>query len=171
MNWVVSDTGPLLHLYQIGAFDLFRIFESIHVTPMVLHELRRHAADLFDKGLHQSLIQASLSSRSVQQAHAWVNAQVLHAGEAEALAYAIEIKADVFLTDDTAARTLGEMLGLKVRGTLGVVLYAAATKQLTFEEASQRLSDLEQSSSLWMSSKVRAAAHQSLRSIFQATSD
>jgi predicted nucleic acid-binding protein len=168
MNWVVSDTGPLLHLYEIGAFDLLRNFGVVHVTPMVLHELKGHAPDLFDKGLQGSLLKVSLSLSSKQQAHNWVNAQVLHAGEAEALAYALEVKADGFLTDDTAARSLGETLGLNVRGTLGVVLYAAAKKHLTFVEASQVLSDLEMHSSLWMSAKVKAAARHSLQLIFHS---
>ena len=96
----------------------------------------------------------------------WVNAQVFHVGEAEALAYARETQADLFLTDDTAARTMGEPFGIQVRGSLGVVLFAAASGHLDKAECLQTLDDLETQSTLWMSAKVKAAARQAVSQIF-----
>lgn len=97
-----------------------------------------------------------------------MNAQVLHAGEAAALAYAQETRADMFLSDATAARTLGESLGLQVRGSLGVVLFAAAAGHVDHPTCAQMLADLEQHSTLWMSAKVRTAARNALAQIFGA---
>lgn len=166
MNLVVTDTGPLLHLHQVGAVDLLAHMDNVQVTPTVWSELQRHAPSFMNSGSPAWLRQASPSALAMHQAAQWVNAQVLHAGEAEALAYAQEIHADLFLTDDTAARTLGEALGLQVRGSLGVVLFAAATGHVDHAGCSQILSDLEQHSTLWMSAKVKAAARNALTQIF-----
>lgn len=95
-----------------------------------------------------------------------MNAQVLHTGEAEALAHARETQADMFLTDDTAARTMGESHGIHVRGSLGVVLFAAASGHLDKAACLQTLDDLETQSTLWMSGKVKSAARQAVSQIF-----
>ena len=89
----------------------------------------------------------------------------MHGGEAEALALAIELKADWFLTDDAAARLLAESLRFEVHGSLGVVLWAAATRQVGKDEAESLLAGLERSS-LWMSARVRDEARTALAKLF-----
>lgn len=167
MNLVVTDTGPLLHLHQIGVAGLLSHLGSIHVTPTVLHELQRHAPAFLSNGLPPWLKTGQPSSASLQLARQWVGAQVLDAGEAEALAFAQEINADLFITDDTAARTLGESLGLQVRGSLGVVLFAAASGHLDQTTALKVINDLEHHSTLWMSAKVKQAARLAVARIFE----
>ncbi|MFN0079979.1 MAG: hypothetical protein ACKVY0_26230 [Prosthecobacter sp.] len=93
---------------------------------------------------------------------------MLDVGEAEALAYAKEIQADVFLTDDTAARTLSVSLGIQARGSLGVVLFGAAAGHIDQTTAEMVLSDLESRSTLWMSGKVRRTARKALARMFGA---
>lgn len=166
MNLVVADTGPLLHLHQIGKEDLLSNLGLVHVTPTVLRELQRHAPDFFATGKPVWLITSQPSAASMQLASQWLNAQVLDPGEAEALAFAQEIKADLFVTDDTAARTLGESLGLQVRGSLGVLLFAAASGHLDQTSCLKALEDLEKHSTLWMSAKVKAAARNAVAQIF-----
>lgn len=86
-------------------------------------------------------------------------------GEAVALAHARHAEADLFLTDDTAARTLAESLGLEARGILGVILYAAATGAITRADAFRTLAELERRSTLWMSSRVKNSARAAISSI------
>jgi predicted nucleic acid-binding protein len=166
MNVVVTDTGPLLHLHQVGAMPVLAHLGSGQVTPTVFSELQRHAPSFAISGLPAWLSLAQPSATAILQASQWVNAQVLHAGEAEALAYARETRADMFLTDDTAARTMGESLGIHVRGSLGVLLFAAASGHLDKAECLQILSDLEQHSTLWMSAKVKASVRLAVSQIF-----
>lgn len=170
MNLVVSDTGPLLHLFQAGAADLLAHWGTIHVTPQVWRELHRHAPEFSAKSVPAWLRRCQLSQAASQQAAQWVLARVLDAGEAEALAYAREIQAPVFLTDDTAARTLSESLGIQARGSLGVVLFAAASGHIDQKTAEKVLSDLENRSTLWMSGKVRRMAREALVKLFGARS-
>jgi len=51
MNLVVTDTGPLLHLHQIGALDLLPHLGTVHLTPTVWSELRRHAPAFLTRAL------------------------------------------------------------------------------------------------------------------------
>lgn len=166
MNVVVTDTGPLLHLHQVGAAPLLAHLGRVNVTATVWSELQHHAPSFGTCGLPEWLSLSLPSASVVLQATQWVNAQVLHAGEAEALAFAREIQADLFLTDDTAARTMGESLGIQVRGSLGVVLFAAASGHVDEARCLQILDDFEKRSTLWMSAKVRAAARLAVSKIF-----
>ena len=136
------------------------------MTPQVWNELHRHAPTFSEQGLPAWIVRCQVSAASTRQAIQWVQARILDVGEAEALAYAREIQADVFLTDDTAARTLSESLGIQARGSLGVVLFAAAAGHIDQATAEKALSDLETRSTLWMSGKVKHAARQALAKIF-----
>lgn len=166
MTCVVTDTGPLLHLWQAGFAGLLAHLGALHATPAVLHELHRHAPGFFADGIPGWLALARPSADALRRAGHWTHARVLDKGEAEALAHALEIRADFFLTDDTAARTFSESLGLHVRGTLGVVLHAAARGHLNRAASLQILSDLERRSTLWMSAKVKATARAAVSRIF-----
>ena len=166
MNVVVADTGPLLHLHQIGSTDLLGHFGTIHVTPTILGELERHAPGIFRKDGPAWWVHSEPTPAARNVGTRWVESGLLDLGEAEALAFAHEIHADCFITDDAAARTLGESLGLQVRGTLGILLHASATGHLDRDEALSKLSDLEHRSTLWMSAKVRDAALHGLLRIY-----
>ena len=48
-------------------------------------------------------------------------------GEAQAIALARQFGPDWLLTDDASARLLAQSLGLEVHGSLGLVLWSAAT--------------------------------------------
>ena len=166
MNLVISDTGPLLHLIEVGAAELLSHLGVIQTTPTVWSELLRHApADVANEPPDWISV-CTPSASALRQATQWVHAQVLHAGEAEALAFALESQADMFLTDDTAARTIGESLGLHVRGSLGVVLFAAAAGHLNQPTCLRVLDNLEHRSTLWMSANVRSAVRHAITQIF-----
>lgn len=51
MNVVVTDSGPLLHLHQVGAMPLSAHLGSIQVTPSMWSEPQRHAPSSAISGL------------------------------------------------------------------------------------------------------------------------
>ena len=51
-------------------------------------------------------------------------------GEAEAIALAKEIKADLILLDERAARKIAKSLSLKILGTVGVLIKAKQTENI-----------------------------------------
>lgn len=166
MRLVVADTGPLLHLSEIQAGGLLLCFGSVQATPVVLNEFAKHWPEFACGSLPEWLTAVSVSTEVTDLANQWLSAGLLDAGEAEALAHAKVESADLFLTDDAAARTLAESIGLEARGTLGVVLYAAAVGRLGEAEAKRALDDLENRSTLWMSSRVKQAAREAITEIF-----
>jgi len=130
MPVVVSDAAPLHYLTLVGRESILqRLYEVVVVPPAVLEELSHPAAP------------QEVSNWAKQLPH-WVRvvAPVLiltrHAnlgrGEREALALTIELRADLILLDDKAARRIARNEHLKVKGTLGVIADAASAKLLDF---------------------------------------
>ena len=123
---VASNTSPICNLAIIGRFDLLRAqFQDIVIPGAVRSELDR-------------LPQAD-AAREIQEAFraGWIKvhtlgddkvARLLKAtldpGEAEAIALALEIAADLVLLDERDGRIAAERAGLRVTGLLGVLLRA-----------------------------------------------
>ncbi len=108
-----------------------------------------------------------LEPRFLESVAHWLKAGLLDPGEAEALSLATQLKASWLLTDDAAARLIAQQQGLEVHGSLGVVLWAAATGHFHRFEAERALDALFRSS-LWLSSSVREEARAALRQIFSS---
>jgi predicted nucleic acid-binding protein len=164
MRLVVSNTGPLLHLSQAQSLALLGLLGEIHIPPAVTTEAARHLADWATAApawINVTSLQAAPASQAVD----WEQAGLLDRGEAEALALTQQLNAAWFVTDDTAARVLAASLGIEVHGSLGIVLWAAATGHLTRAEAEAALNGLA-NSTLWLSARVRQEANEALERIF-----
>lgn len=84
----------------------------------------------------------------------------LDAGEAEALACALELKADLILLDERRARDVAQRLGLRFIGLLGVLI--EAQRQNLLHRVRPVLDDLRQKAGFWITDalyqRVLAAA-------------
>ena len=111
----VSNSSALIALDFLGRLDdLFgSLYGEVWIPPAVAKEVRPR------------VLPASLPIRALTQP---VGPRIMRAalgpGESEALALAIEIAADVVLLDDQTARRLALALGLKISGTIGVLIEA-----------------------------------------------
>lgn len=161
---VVVDTGPLLHLTEATSLHLLEPIGELHLPRMVDQEMHHHEASWSSTELHWIKLTPLIAPYETE-ALAWQQAGLLHAGEAEAIALARQLRADWLLTDDAAARLMAESLGLEVHGSLGVVLWAAAVRHLTHAEAEAVLNNLA-NSSLWISARVLAEAKAALNHLF-----
>ncbi len=157
----VTDTGPMLHLEEAGALAILGALEQVIISPLIRAELRSHLPSLGPVPLPDWVRVESPSVPAQQRARAWIQAGLLHGGEAEVLAVALEVKPDWFLTDDAAARLMAESLGLEVHGSIGVLLWAAYHRHIEPVVAERYLTGLEQSS-LWISPRVRTEARAAL---------
>lgn len=113
---VVSNSSPLIALARIQRLDLLpAIFESVLIPPAVAREIAPSIPVLPNWLRVQApnvLLPASLLRRRLGD------------GEWEALALAIELKADWIILDDLPARRSAEASGLNVIGTLGTLITA-----------------------------------------------
>ena len=112
----VSNASPLIALAAIGQLRLLPgLFGSITIPPAVAAEIAPSIA-------------ARPEWLDVQPLAHWQPTQIqgsgLGAGEREALSLGLEGHADRVILDDLPARRLAHALGLRVIGTLGVLLAA-----------------------------------------------
>ena len=108
---VVVDSTCLIGLERIGRLDILQsLFNPITVPPEVARE--------FGSSLSWLKVEAPAN-------HALVSAlkMLLDDGEAEAIALASELGHGIVL-DDLQARAAGKNLGLRVLGTIGILLKA-----------------------------------------------
>lgn len=121
MSVVVSDTSPLRALAHVGQLSLLpHFFDRILVPPAVAAELLHPVGllpplDLRNVGF--AVVESPQDTQRVQEL-----LRRLDAGEAEALALAIEVRADSVLIDEAAGRSVAAELGLTVIGALGILL-------------------------------------------------
>ena len=76
----------------------------------------------------------------------------LDEGEAESIALAVEIKADVIFLDERDARRAARSMGLKVLGTVGILIWARRTGRLP--ELRKELDALQENGRFRLSSSL-----------------
>lgn len=120
---VISDTSPIQYLYQVELLDLlFRLYEEITIPEAVENELakgRNHGIDLPGvKEMSRFKVRAASFEQTVELPTS------LGRGEREVLALASVSPDSLLLLDDALARQHARALGLRLTGTLGVLLKA-----------------------------------------------
>jgi len=129
---VASNTSPISNLAIIGRLDLLRVqFREIWIPTAVDSELKHlshHAAlDHIQSALHDGWIKP----RAIRDDKlARLLAATLDPGEAEAIALALELPADLILLDEKDGRSAAVGAGLRVTGVLGVLLRAKVAGQI-----------------------------------------
>ena len=146
---VISNTSPLTNLAAIGQFNLLqRLFNQIEIPEGVWSEL-----NVYGKRWPGSLeVETAVwITRHVVQDHSLVSALTsdLDQGEAESIALAIELKANLILLDEKEARRTARRLGLTVMGVVGVLLLAHARKMI--DQVKPYLDALRQTASFYIS--------------------
>jgi predicted nucleic acid-binding protein len=110
---IISDTSCLILLDKIGELNLLsKLFGQIIVTEEIALEFKMQLPDWFKiespgNKTYQKILEASLDK-----------------GEASAIAYAIEQNDCLLIIDDYKGRKYAEQLGIKITGTLGVIIDA-----------------------------------------------
>jgi predicted nucleic acid-binding protein len=144
---VVCDAGPPIHLDEVGCLDLLADFRAVLIPEAVWQEVARHRPSLLDSGA-VDLRQVAVNVPDQFELQALVRAFALDAGEQAALALMGEHPNAILLTDDAAARLVAERLGMRVHGTVGVVLRAVRRGQRTPGQVLDVLGALPERSSL-----------------------
>ena len=106
MTVVVSDTSVITSLMTIGMDSILpTLYEHILIPAAVEQELRR-AHEVLPAFLLTCSVRATEELRARRQ--------VLDAGEAEAIALALEVRADLLLMDESRGRTVATAAGLSI---------------------------------------------------------
>ena len=149
---VVSNTSPLTNLAAIGHIHLLHLlFGEIHIAEGVWNELNagghphpgsREVASV--SWIHRQAIPDQPLIRALRRD--------LDSGEAETLALAIELGANLVLIDEREGRHAAVRLGLQPLGGLGVLLRSKAKGHLV--EIHPLLDDLRQKAGFYVSDRL-----------------
>ena len=136
---IVANSTPLIALARIGRLNILQeMFGAIHIPQAVYNEV---ATDSKKRS----------GSSEVEQ-YAWINKVdiarsdlleflmlTVDAGEAEAIALAREIKADLLLIDDKEGRRIADSVGQAIAGTIGLLLRYYKGRPEVFKKAFDEL--------------------------------
>ena len=123
MRKVIINSTPLIALCKVNQLELLReLYTEITIPEAVFQEITAKNDSV---------------KRKILENGAWIHVQSvsdtidrrmykakLHDGEVEVMILAQEIKADLVIIDDNAARKAAVYLGLPLTGTVGVLLRA-----------------------------------------------
>jgi len=150
---IVSNTTPIINFAQIGRLDLLAsLFGGVSITPAVQRELVAKrgrfelAAGAVERGEFDILPSDPLVAKCL--------AALLHPGEAECLAFAMERPGTLLLFDDLAARELAAANDCRFVGTLGILIEAKRVDLV--EKLAPFIGDLRTLAGFWISDRLEA---------------
>jgi predicted nucleic acid-binding protein len=109
---VVSDATCIIALHRIGRLEILeRLYRKIYIPPAVRKEVTIGDEDWI-------LVEPVRKPEIVQGLRT-----ILDEGESEAIALALENPGALLITDDRKARKIATEFGLKITGTIGVLLH------------------------------------------------
>ncbi|MGH7596577.1 MAG: DUF3368 domain-containing protein [bacterium] len=151
MPEAISNTSPLLYLHRIGALEwLPKLFSEIWFPSAVAFELeegRRLGYDVPNPSDYAWL--QLVEPRAIPSE--WLTTD-LGAGELAAMSLALENPNRIVILDDGLARRIAQAAGLKVWGTLKILLEA---KSVGLTETIAPLVTRLEAAGMWISSDIR----------------
>jgi predicted nucleic acid-binding protein len=140
MPVVISDTSPLNYLILIDEVEVLRqLYGQVLVPAAVIEELERTGtpAPVRQWVSHpptwlETVPRGAVGARGL-------GLEILGEGEREAIALALDRRADMLLMDDREGVEEARRLGLTVTGTLGVLQRAAEKRLVDLSSVIKRL--------------------------------
>lgn len=160
----IADSGPIIHLYEIGALSFLRLFETVHVPGAVWKETvgkervpvdRLEALEVVQ---HHEMAPADIGSFVDQE-----NLDHLQSGEQECLLLLSQQNVDLVLTDDLAVRETVKESGRTPVGSLGIIVRAYREEWIALHEAEQLLRELHEKSTLFVTAALIEKAIDTIR--------
>jgi predicted nucleic acid-binding protein len=166
---VVSDASPLIILSKLGQLTLLiQLYEEVLIPEAVYEEvvvagLREGHTDAI--AVDHLVRVGRIVVRAVElsaESQSW--SSTIARGEAEVIELARDINAEWALVDNAHARRAARSLGIPLRGTIGVLLEAAATGRLPLPALELLIEEIRQRAEFWISEQLCIAALDQVRS-------
>ena len=136
MRKVIANTTPIIALADIGQLEILHdLYEEITIPNAVFEEIVSEPA--------RSMVSESdwiVIENVSHPEQKMLYRSRLHAGEVEVMILAQEKNADLAIIDDKAAKKTAKFLGIKVTGTMGILL--KAKQKGLIEEVKPLIDDL-----------------------------
>ena len=120
----VSNTSPISNLASTDRLVRLKSqFSTVSIPNAVANELATHPGPAAREAIQNAIPEGWLRIETAQDSPLLkILLLQLHSGEAEAIALATDLKADIVLIDEQEGRQLASKAGLAVTGVLGVLL-------------------------------------------------
>ena len=133
---VIADTTPIITLMKLNRLDLLeKLFDTVILPNAVYEELVSNSNYVTEA---QMVVECPFLKRrevSDRQSIKILREVVgLDVGESEAIVLAEEKQADLLIIDERKGRRVAKQMGLKITGTIGILLHAFDYKILSSEE-------------------------------------
>jgi predicted nucleic acid-binding protein len=146
---VICNTSPISNLIRVNAFPLLgNLFIQVKIPPEVAEELEAGSEVL---GMWREAMGATVIEilPVVNQDLVRELSGTLHIGESTALALVLQIPSSILIIDETDACRVAARLGLKIVGTVGILL--RAKEQQLIERVEPYLQALRTKAHFWLS--------------------
>ena len=141
----VSDTTPLISLLKINRLDLLKkLFGDVLIPQAVFDELtdderfRLEADQIREKKFIVVKPVNNPESTNILK-----RATGLDQGESEAIVLTDELKADLLLMDEAKGRNVSAQMGLRIMGTIGILMAAYEEDELSSDEVRECIAGLQ----------------------------
>ena len=142
---VVSDTTPLISLLKINRLDLLKkLFGDVLIPQAVFDELtdderfRLEADQIREKKFIVVKPVNNPESTNILK-----RATGLDQGESEAIVLTDELKVDLLLMDEAKGRNVSAQMGLRIMGTIGILMAAYEEDELSSDEVRECIAGLQ----------------------------
>ena len=142
---VVSDTTPLISLLKINQLDLLeKLFGEVLIPEAVFNELTvDERFQLEAQLIRQKEFIAVKPVNNLESVSILKRATGLDQGESEAIVLTDELKADLLLMDEAKGRNVSAQMGLRIMGTIGILIAAYEEYELTADEVRECVDGLQ----------------------------
>lgn len=153
----VTNAGPLIALGKLGLVQLMsQLYEPVLVPAQVYQEVVTRGLDLGQQDAHT--VQLAVARRElvvvdidlIGASTAGIELS-LHLGERAVIQIAKQEQVDWVLLDDQLAREQAQELGLRVKGTLGIIVSAYRRQLLTAKEVELTFQAILDRDDIWIS--------------------
>lgn len=151
---VVTNAGPLMVLSKLNLLYILKhLYTNVHIPRSVYEEtvvkgVQHGYEDA--KTLQTFLSQQQWKAVDVSCIPLDLLETTLDRGERDAIALALTLKS-LLLIDEECGREEARQRGLKVRGSLGVLVEAYQQKMFTMDQMQLYFSQIEQRTDIWIS--------------------
>ena len=151
----VIDSGPIIHLTEIGCLSLLQIFSTLHIPDAIWHETVGQGRVLQDDLQKINIFKRhTLSADEINKFTTEKGLKKLDDGERECLYLCRQISVRLILTDDLAVRDAANLLNIIPVGSLGIVVKAYKSEQISLSEAERIINALYDISSLFVTRAI-----------------
>lgn len=157
---VVVNSGPLMALGKLNRLDLLaKLYDEV-VAPrgvydeVVVQGLERDHADALTVQTFWEQQGWPIEDVSEDVLSSYRPDRVLDAGEMEVLSLARTLESCLVLLDDETARAEARRLGLRVKGTLGVLVSAYRQGVLSIDDLDGLLHEISARPDIWISDQL-----------------